>query len=98
MKSCIMFFRQFYGHFRGLQTSGGTANFRVHLDGHVFAELFAVSRFVGADGRFVFAMGRNENRHLRKERFQGFGFVHQHIAGTGPHKNLDPADCAGVGF
>ena len=55
----------------------------------------AKSRGVGADGGFVFAVGRDRQRRLGEDAFQGCLVVDEQVAGAGADEDLDAGRAVG---
>ena len=56
---------------------------------NVVAESGAGGRFIGDDGRGVFAVRRNDQRRAGEDALEGAFVVDQHVAGARSHEHLD---------
>ena len=83
-------------HAGGFVAGVRAADAAVLAHGHVFAPLGASFVFQHLDGRGVLAVGDDHHRALAEDGCQGLLVVHQHVAGGGPHEDLDAAGLLGI--
>ena len=71
-------------------------SFHVTNDGMVgrtgFITAVDIQQSIGADSRFVFAVGSDQHFALGKNSVQRIGAIHQHVSGAAAHEDLDATD------